>query len=53
MEKKGFWKQRFEFSNIEGGVVVVLTPLSNWKNWRNDLSCTSIRLGRSMISSFS
>ncbi len=41
MEKKGFWKQQFEFSNIEEEVVVVLNPLSNWKNWRNDFAIES------------
>ena len=41
MESKGFWKQQFEFSNIEGEVMVVLTPLSNWKNWRNDFAIES------------
>ena len=41
MERKGFWKQQFEFSNIEGEVVVVLIPLSNWKNWRNDFAIES------------
>jgi hypothetical protein len=42
MEKKGFWKQQFEFSNQKGRVVVVLNPLSTWKNWRNDFAVESI-----------
>jgi hypothetical protein len=41
MEEKGFWKQQFEFSNLEEELVVVLTPLSNWKNWRNDFAIES------------
>ena len=41
MEKKGFWKQQFEFSNLEGEVVVVLIPLRSWKNWRNDFAIES------------
>ena len=41
MEEKGFWKQQFEFSNLEEELVVVLTPLSNWKNWRNDFTIES------------
>ena len=41
MTKKGFWKQRFELSNIEGEIVIVLIPLSTWKNWRNDLAIES------------
>ena len=41
MEKKRFWKQQFELSNLEGEVVVVLTSLSNWKNWRNDFAIES------------
>ena len=41
MTKKGFWKHRFELSNIEGEIVIVLIPLSTWKNWRNDLAIES------------
>ena len=39
--KKGFWKQQVEFSNIKEEVVVVLRPLSSWKNWRNDFAVES------------
>lgn len=41
MEEKGFWKQQFEFSILEEELVGVLTPLSNWKNWRNDFAIDS------------
>ncbi len=41
MEEKGFWKQQFEFSILEEELVGVLTPLSNWKNWRNDFAIES------------
>ena len=41
MAKKGFWKQQFEFSNLEREIVAVLIPLSSWKNWRNDLAIES------------
>jgi hypothetical protein len=41
MTKKGFWKQQFEFSNLEGEIVVVLIPLSGWKKWTNDLAIES------------
>ena len=41
MTKKGFWKQQFEFSNLKGEVVIVLTPLNTWKKWTNDLAVES------------
>ena len=41
MTKKGFWKQQFEFSNLEGEIVIVLIPLSSWKKWTNDLAIES------------
>ena len=41
MTKKGFWKKQFEFSNLEGEIVIVLTPLSTWKKWTNDLAIES------------
>lgn len=36
MTKKGFWKQQFEFSNLEGEIVIVLNPLNTWKKLTND-----------------
>ena len=41
MQNKGFWKQKFEFSNLDGAVVVVFNPLSTWRNWRNDFAIES------------
>ena len=41
MTKKGFWKQQFEFSNLKGEIVIVLTPLNTWKKWTNDLAVES------------
>ena len=41
MTKKGFWKQRFEFSDSEGKIVIVLVPLMTWKSWTNDLAIES------------
>ena len=41
MTKKGFWKQQFEFSNLEGEIEIVLIPLSSWKKWTNDLAIES------------
>ncbi len=38
MTKRGFWKEQFEFSNEDGEIVIVLVPLSTWKNWTNDLA---------------
>ena len=41
LTNKGFWKQRFEFSNLKGEIVIVLTPLNTWKKWTNDLAIES------------
>ena len=41
IQKKGFWKQKFEFSNLDGAVVVVFNPLSTWRNWKNDFAVES------------
>lgn len=41
LANKGFWKQQFEFSNLKGEIVIVLTPLNTWKKWTNDLAIES------------
>ena len=41
LTNKGFWKQRFEFSNLKGVFVIVLNPLNTWKKWTNDLAIES------------
>ena len=41
LANKGFWKQQFEFSNLKGEIVIVLTPLKTWKKWTNDLAIES------------
>ena len=41
LTNKGFWKQQFEFYNLLGEIVIVLTPLNTWKKWTNDLAIES------------
>ena len=41
LTNKGFWKQQFEFSNLKGEIVIVLTPLNTWKKWTNGLAIES------------
>ena len=41
LTNKGFWKLQFEFYNLKGEIVIVLTPLNTWKKWTNDLAIES------------
>ena len=41
LANKGFWKQQFEFYNLKGEIVMVLTSLNTWKKLTNDLAIES------------